>query len=114
MININKNNDKVVVASFPSPIKKLDILVADKIKGLLQEVIDEGKPVILDLENILYIDSSGFGAIISLFNYSKNRNVKFILCNVSKANMDLVKITKLTEVLIIKTDKAAAIKFAIK
>lgn len=110
MIHIDKNHDNYVIASFASPVKKLDILVADKIKGLLQEVMAEGKPyLILDLEKILYIDSSGFGAIISLNNYAKNKDIGFILCNISEANMALVKITKLHDILKIYKDRSSAV-----
>lgn len=102
MITIDKDHNNYAVVSFTSAVKKLNILIADKIKNLLQEVIDEGKPnLVLNLQNISYIDSSGFGAIVSLFNYAKNRDVKFILCEVSEKNMALVKITKLTDVLTI-------------
>lgn len=111
MITLDKENINYVVATFTTAVKKLNILVADKTKNLLQEVIDEGKAnLILNLENITYIDSSGFGAIISLFNYAKNRDINFILCHVSEKNMALVKVTKLNEVLKIYTslDEAVA------
>lgn len=111
MIVLDKDNTKYVIATFTSAVKKLNILVADKTKNLLQEVIDEGKPnLILNLENITYIDSSGFGAIVSLFNYAKNRDVNFILCHVSDKNMALVKVTKLNEVLTIFDDVNEAVK----
>lgn len=111
MIHIDKNHENYVIASFASPVKKLDILVADKIRGLLQEVIAEGTPyLILDLEKILYIDSSGFGTIISLNNFAKNRDVGFLLCNLSEANMSLVKITKLQDILKIYKDRTSAIE----
>ena len=111
MINIDKSNTQYAIASFASAVKKLNILVAEKTKNLLQEVIEEGHPnIILDLNGIAYIDSSGFGVIISLFNYAKNRDVSFILCNVSEANMALVKITKLNNVLKIYSDLEEAIQ----
>lgn len=110
MITLDKENTNYVVATFTTAVKKLNILVADKTKNLLQEIIDEGKPnLILNLENISYIDSSGFGAIVSLFNYAKNRDVNFIICQVSEKNMALVKITKLNDVLKIYADLDEAI-----
>lgn len=110
MITLDKENNDYIVATFTSAVKKLNILVADKTKNLLQEVIDEGNPnLILNLENISYIDSSGFGAIVSLFNYAKNRDVNFKLCNISEKNMSLVKITKLTDVLMIYSNLDEAI-----
>ncbi len=110
MLIFDKSNEKYVVASFSPAVKNLTILVADKIKNLLQEIIDEGKPnLILDLESVSYIDSTGFGAIISVFNYAKNKNVKFLICNVSQRNMALVKITKLNEIFKIFPDQQSAI-----
>ncbi len=110
MITLDKSNDNYVIASFASAVKKLNILIADKTKQLLKEVINEGKPyIILNLENIAYIDSSGFGTIISLFNHAKNCDVSFLLCNVSDANMSLIKITKLNDVLKIHADLDSAI-----
>ena len=111
MITIDKINEHYVIAKFTLAVKKLNILVADKTKKLLQEVLDEGLPYfILDLENVLYIDSSGFSTIISLFNYAKNREIRFILCNVSESNMALIKITKLDNVLEISPNLETAIE----
>lgn len=110
MISLDKNNANYVVASFTSAVKKLNVLNAEKTKAVLQNAIEENqKPLILDLENIIYIDSSGIGVIVSLFNYAKNRHIPFILCNISEANMVLVKITKLNDVLSIFADKETAI-----
>jgi len=99
MITINNKNNRYAIAHFNSAVKKLNILVAEKTKKILQEVIDEGhSKLILSLNGITYIDSSGFGAIISIFNYAKNRDAELIICDVSEANMALIKITKLNEV----------------
>lgn len=111
MITIDKSNSRYVVISFIPAVKKFNVLIADKIKKTLIEVLDEDCPfLILDLENITYIDSSGFGVLISLFNYAKTHGKSFIMCSMSESNMKLVKITKLDNVFNICVNRTAAIE----
>ena len=111
MITIDKSNSRYVVVSFISAVKKLNILIADKIKKQLVEILDEDYPyLILDLENIAYIDSSGFSILIALYNYARKHDKTFIMCGLSESNMKLVTITKLDDILNISPNRETAIE----
>ena len=51
--------------------------------------------IILDFENVRYIDSSGLGALIFLLNQTKKYNKKLLLVSLSPSVMNVFEQTKL-------------------
>lgn len=99
MLHITLVNENVQLASFNADVKKLNIIIADKVKQELNNLLDEGtNHLILDLNGISFIDSSGFGSLVTVFNHAKNLNAQFHLCGVSKETMELLRVTKLDQV----------------
>ncbi|MBI9069601.1 MAG: STAS domain-containing protein [Salinivirgaceae bacterium] len=110
MISLTKDSEKYVIATFSNEIEKLNIVISDKVKAKLTAVIDDNcRHLIIDLATIKYIDSSGFGSLVTIFNHAKNREVGLSLCNISNETMDLLSITKLDQVFDIKADLKTAI-----
>jgi anti-anti-sigma factor len=73
---------------------KEDIMsyMVDRIKEEIYNTINEKRSkVILDLNNIEYIDSLGIGAIIELFKKTKSLNGNIVMINVSQPVMRLIK-----------------------
>lgn len=66
--------------------------MVERIKEEIYRSLDNGvNKVILDLNNIDYIDSLGIGAIIELFKKVKNSDGKIIMINVSNPVYRLIK-----------------------
>lgn len=70
-----------------------------KLQEEVRNLIPGTKTVVLDLTNVNYMDSSGLGAVISLYLTARRQRCGFKLVHLSQRLMDLFRITKLTSVL---------------
>ena len=68
------------------------------------------KKIVLNLQNVNYIDSSGIGELVSAFTTTKNQGGELKLLNLTKKVNDLLQITKLYTVFDVKDDEASAVK----
>ena len=90
--------NNVIVYNFIN-VKRFNITIADHVRNeLLAKIKTPKTNIVLDLQGVEFIDSSGFGALVYVFNKAKNTNSIFKLCNISKEAMELVAITKLDKV----------------
>jgi anti-anti-sigma factor len=70
MINIEKR-DKIDIINFT--VEKINALITDEIREEVNRVFENGNvKVILNLKGVQYIDSSGFGCLLSILRMSKN------------------------------------------
>jgi len=90
-----KNN--ILIASL-SQNNKLNVLNAEEIKNSLTLLLRDHNRLILDLKNVIFIDSTGFGALITIFKRAQENEKIFKICHVSPPAMELIKITKLDKV----------------
>lgn len=97
MINLEKVND-VLIISLDSD-SKLNVAISQKFKQDVTKLIDQpGMKVIISLANIGYIDSSGFGSLLSVLRACKNTDSQLKICNISPEVMELVKLLQLQSV----------------
>jgi anti-sigma B factor antagonist len=78
--------------------RKLNVLNADEIKNALTLILRDYDKLIFNLEGIVFIDSTGFGALITIFKRARENDKLFKMCNISPEAMELLKITKLDKV----------------
>jgi anti-sigma B factor antagonist len=70
MISIEKR-DKVDIINFT--VDKINALITDEIREEINKVFETGNAkVILDLKGVKYIDSSGFGCLLSIMRTARN------------------------------------------
>ena len=82
------------------------VQLRDAIRGL----IGKGKKnVLLNMGEVSYIDSSGFGELVSAYTTAKNQQAEVKLLNLTRKVHDLLQLTKLYTVFDIKDDEASAI-----
>ena len=80
------------------------------LRDTVHDAVAKGsKHILLNLENISYIDSSGIGELVSAFTSVKNSGGELKLLNLTKKVHDLLQITKLYTVFDVKDDEATAI-----
>jgi len=80
-------------------VKRFNIILADQVKTEIINCIKSGcKKVIFNFQDVSFIDSSGFGALVAIYSFAKENQAKFKLCNISKEAMELVIVTKLDHV----------------
>lgn len=70
-------------------------VVKDELNGLL---VKNQYNLVLNLENIRFIDSTGIGVLISALKTARQNNGSFILSNVNKEVMSLLSLMKLDKV----------------
>lgn len=87
--------------------KRLDASVAVDFRSKALAIIEVSHlPLVLDLAQVEFIDSSGLGVFVSLMKAVDGR---IALCNVGKPVMQLVTLTRMDKILAIVTDEAAAL-----
>jgi anti-anti-sigma factor len=76
-------------------------LVSSTVPVLKEEVhrmIDQSGIIVLDLSEIVYMDSSGLGALVGLYVSAKRSGKQLRLTNLSKRIEELLRLTKLLSV----------------
>jgi anti-sigma B factor antagonist len=111
MFHINNKINGCVIVTYSPESKKLNILNVDKVKTKLNDLVDQGyQTLIFDLKDISFIDSSGLGTLITIYNHAHNRECRFLLCNISNEVIHLLKLTRLNQILEIFDNVDLAVK----
>jgi anti-sigma B factor antagonist len=71
---------------------------ADTLQATIRQLIPDCKRIVLDLTGIDYIDSSGLGALVSVYLAASRVNCEIELSNPKPRVRDLLKLSKLTSV----------------
>jgi len=80
MVNCEKRG-KIEIISFS--LTKLDAIIADEVRETISHSFAEpNSKVILNLKGIKYIDSTGFGSLLSLHRHARNNFGTLKLCSV--------------------------------
>jgi anti-sigma B factor antagonist len=89
------------------------LIVGEPVASLrekIRELVDSGKVnVILNLENVDYIDSTGLGGLVISFTTVKKAGGALKILNLSKRNVELLVLTKLTTVFELFVDEQDAV-----
>ena len=81
-------------------------VIREAVKGLL----DKGqKHILLNMEEVSYVDSAGLGELVSSYTSVKNQGGQLILLNLSKGVMDLMAITKLATIFEVFENEGVAV-----
>lgn len=97
MLNHESKNG-IEILTFDN-VNKLNILIAQSLKEeVAQYLLKPNTKLILNMKGIEYVDSSGFGALLSILRNSKNNDSQFKICNISPDVMELVKLLQLHNV----------------
>jgi anti-sigma B factor antagonist len=97
MIKSEKSNG-VVVCSFEKS-SKFNALISETVKRDVGSHFDKpGTSLVFDLENVAFIDSSGFGALLSIMKNARKNDGVFRICSLSKEVMALFKLLQLHNV----------------
>lgn len=81
------------------------------LRDTLRELVTKNnKKILLNLEEVSYIDSSGIGELVSGFTTVTNQGGQLKLLNLTKRVKDLLQITKLYTVFDVHDDEASAVR----
>jgi anti-sigma B factor antagonist len=94
----------------------MDPVDLENIGRSLYHLIDaeDRRRIILDFEKVQYLSSQAIGIVLTMHKkLAALPNSRFVLCGVGEKLMQLIKITRLDKVLIIKPTQKEALKVAL-
>lgn len=81
------------------------------LRRMVKDLIDNGQAkIILNLEDVDYIDSSGIGELVVAHSAVENAKGELKLLNLTRRVRDIVQITRLFTIFDVQTDEAAALR----
>ena len=81
-----------------------------QLREAVKDLLSRGsRKILLNLEDVNYIDSSGIGELVSAYTTVRNQGGDLKLLNLTKKVHDLLQITKLYTVFDIKEDETSAV-----
>jgi anti-anti-sigma factor len=108
MINVEKR-DKIDIVTFS--VDKINALITDEIKQEIGKLFGNGtSKIILDLRGVEYMDSSGFGCLLSILKNARNNYCMLKLANPEPAVMQILQTLHLHTVFEIYDDLDACIR----
>ena len=88
----------IIIVRFDN-VNRFNALIAEPVKEQLKDHYQMPQTkLILDLGNIDFIDSTGFGVFLSIMKTANNSNSYFKICNIKPEVMELFKLLKLHNV----------------
>lgn len=104
-----KNVDSITIMKL-CETNRLYALNAGIAKDKMNEVLTQPQSrLVIDFEDINFIDSSGFGALLSALKTSKEHQSKMKLCNINKDVMELIELMQLDSIFEILQDPTACV-----
>lgn len=99
-----------IIAEFID-LKRFTLAVTEEVKSELKPIIGQGNiKLIVNLEHIEFVDSSGIGCIISLVKTAKSNHSEIKLCNLSNEVMEVMELLHLPMILEIEDNIENAVK----
>ena len=100
----------IIVVRFDN-VNRFNALIAEPVKEQLKSYFTKPKTkLILNLENIDFVDSTGFGVFLSIMKTANNNYGFFKICSINPEVMELFKLLQLHNVFEIYSSLADCIK----
>jgi anti-sigma B factor antagonist len=95
---ITETIQDILVVRFEN-VNRFNALIAESVKEKLKSFYDQPHTrLILNLEDLDFIDSTGFGVFLSIMKTANNNQGYFKICNIHPEVMELFKLLKLHNV----------------
>lgn len=95
---IKEKKRKFIVIKNDEPKAEIELTKINEINEILNDVIENNdENVLIDLHNIVYIDSSGLGALMNTMKKLKSKNRELGLLSISKDVLDVFTSTKIAQ-----------------
>lgn len=87
---------------------EVDLSWSSELRDAILQGLDARKPVLVELAQVSYIDSSGIASFVEGYQRARKARLKFILVGASPPVMAVLKLARLDRVLPLAADLAAA------
>lgn len=96
MLKIAKEENQYRVELFQ--VNKLNTLFSELVKQQLTELVEKpGVTVVFDLQDIRFIDSSGFDVLLEVSDRAREAGSQFALCNITDDVRELIILMELED-----------------
>ena len=92
-------HDRFTVLSLTGEV---DLNCSPQARKQILHYLEQGKNLLVDLEQVEYIDSSGVASLVEGYQHARSRKLEFGLVGVSKAAMQVLQLARLDRVFPIK------------
>ncbi len=105
-IDVNEVGSVTIVA----PRGDVDMAVADEMRARLTALVDRGRArLVLDLGAVMYIDSSGLGALVASMKHARAAGGDIRVCALESDVRALFEMTRLTKVMSVHATRRDAV-----
>jgi len=102
--NVNK-------AFIIKPYGEIDLNTSPQLRKILQETLKNNKlPILIDLENVRYMDSSGLATLVEIFQQTIKQKRKFSIFSLTDTVKNVFSITRLDEIFSIHPTRTKALE----
>lgn len=77
---------------------EVDLHFSPKLRETILGALKAGKPLLIDMAKVSYIDSSGIASLVEGFQTAKSTKLQYGLLNVSKTAMQVLTLTRLDKI----------------
>ena len=93
-----------------APHGDVDMAVAEDVRRRLTQLVDRGRPrLVLDLGAVMYIDSSGLGALVAAMKHARAAGGDIKVCALEADVRSLFEMTRLNTVLAVHATRQEAV-----
>ena len=94
-INVEVEENTTIVV----PSGDIDLSKSGELRAVLQQILIEApSKIIVDLEAVSYMDSSGVATLIEAFQLSKRAENDFVLCCLSDGVKSIIELARLDQI----------------
>ncbi len=94
---------------FTPAMKQIDIMNSEEFGALLLEAVGSDGDCVIDMRNVLFLDSSGLGKIVSALRAVNGSSRRIVLCGMSEAVSLLFRMVQLSQIATFAPDVDAAL-----
>jgi anti-sigma B factor antagonist len=77
---------------------EVDLHYSPQVREQILASLKEGRPLLVDLSGVSYIDSSGIASLVEGFQTAKTAKLRFGLLNISTTAMQVLTLTRLDKI----------------
>ncbi len=108
---MEKQSEEPVIVSVS--LEKLDMSTSNEFKRMMSPIMRDSKQVVLDMDAVAFVDSSGLGAILSCLRELSSEGGDLKLCRVQKRVRVMFELVRMHRILsILNTPEEAVQAFA--
>ena len=87
---------------------EVDLSWSSQVRREILDALNRGRRVLVEMDQVTYIDSSGIAALVEGYQTAKARNAQFGLLNISQPVRAVLELARLDQVFPIHPDIASA------